>query len=354
MLSEWDQGISLWVALAVSILFLAFFVKSRLNYLGIPKLTPAKPAAAPDCMVVVPARNEEANIARVVKSLPHDTVIVVNDHSEDGTAEEARKAGAGVLLAPDLGLQSFGKSNACAAGARALVSRWVLFADADTWFDEGFLDAAVACAEANQLSFLSLYLQPEFETFSENVLVPAAVALYFAGFRPRGSADEIVNGQCVLVRRDAYDFIGGHSAVITNMVDDVKLAALANRHRLSFAIARTGLGHVRFHTDGLWRGFERNAYRFVMISPWIGITILAVSFVAVLWLPVLIWLALDQEWIALAAFALLPSIALGVWYRNPLRALLAPLGIFGMFFVILNGLLAAITGRQLEWKGRGL
>jgi glycosyltransferase involved in cell wall biosynthesis len=350
-----DQGISLWVALGVAVLFVAFFVKSRLNYLGIPKLTAVKSSTPPDCMVIVPARNEEANVARVVKSLPHDTVIVVDDHSEDDTAEVARQAGAGVLQAPDLGPQAIGKSNACAAGARLLESRWVLFTDADTWFEEGFLDAAVACAETSQLSFLSVYLRPEFNTFAESVLVPTATALYFAGFPKRGDATEVINGQCVLVRREAYDFIGGHTAVITSMVDDVKLAALANRHRLKFAIVRSGrLGHVEFHTDGLWRGFERNAYRFVMIRPWIGITILAATFVAALWLPTVIWLALDEEWAALIAFALLPSAVLGVWYRNPLRALLAPLGICGMFFVVANGFIAAITGRQVEWKGRAL
>jgi chlorobactene glucosyltransferase len=198
-------------------------------------------------------------------------------------------------------------------------------------------------------------LRPEFETLLENVLVPFAVALYFAGFTPRGSGSEIVNGQCILVRRDAYEFIGGHSAVITSMVDDVKLAALANRHRLNFAIARSGqLGHVRFHPGGLWKGFERNAYRYVMIRSRIGITILIAAFLAALWLPVLIWLGIDREWAVFTLFALLPSGLLGVWYRNPLRALLAPLGICGMFFIILNGFAAAITGRQLDWKGRAL
>jgi chlorobactene glucosyltransferase len=358
VLSTLAPGVSLLVALGVSVLSISFFVKSRLNYLGIPKLPAPKSAAdnaPPDCMVVVPARNEEATIARVVKSFPHDTVIVVDDHSEDGTAEAARQAGAGVLRAPDLGPRSMGKSNACAAGARVLQSRWVLFADADTWFEEGFLDSAVACAEANRLSFLSIYLQPEFGSFAESVLVPCAVALYFCGVSPGGEASEVVNGQCLLVRREAYDFVGGHAAVVTSMIDDVKLAMLAARHRLKFATARSGrLGHVRFHPDGLWRGFERNAFRFVMVRSRIGITIFAAAFVAALWLPALIWLAIDKDWFAVIAFGLLPSVLLGVWYRNPLRALLAPLGIYGMFFVIANGFIAALTGRQLEWKGRTL
>jgi glycosyltransferase involved in cell wall biosynthesis len=357
VLSRLDQGVSLLVALGVAVLFIAFFVKARLNYLGIPKLPASKPEAGalPDCMVIVPARNEETVIARVVKSFPHDTVIVVDDHSGDGTAEAARQAGAGVLAAPDLAPQSMGKSNACAAGARVLRSRWVLFADADTWFEDGFLDAAVAYAETNRVSFLSVYLQPEFGSFAESVLVPCAVALYFCGVSPSADASEIVNGQCLLVRREAYDFTGGHAVVLTSLIEDVKLAMIAARHRLKFATVRSGpLGHVRFHPDGLWRGFERNAFRFVMINPWIGITILAAAFIAALWLPALIWLAIDKQWAATAVFGVLPWALLGIWYRNPLRALLAPLGIYGMFFVIANGFIAALTGRQLEWKGRAL
>jgi glycosyltransferase involved in cell wall biosynthesis len=356
VLSDFGQGSSLWVALGVSVLLIVFFVKSRLNYLGIPKLPERVPnAPPPDCMVVVPARNEELTVARVVKSFPQDTVIVVDDHSEDGTAEAARLAGAGVLRAPDLLAQSMGKPNACAAGARVLRSRWVLFADADTWFDEGFLNAAVAAGEASGLAFLSIYLQPDCKGFAENVLVPAAVALYFCGVSPNGDAAGLFNGQCVLVRREAYDFIGGHSAVITSVTEDVKLAILARRHRLKFATARADAGgHVRFHPDGLWSGFERNAFRFVMVSPWIGVTIVVAAVVSAMWLPVLIWLAMDKNWLAFIPFALLPSVVLGIWYRNPLRALLAPLGIVGMFFVIANGFIAAMTGRQLEWKGRAL
>lgn len=348
-----DPG--LWAAIAVSFFFAAFFVKSRLNYLAIPKLA-ARPAGAnpPDCMVIVPARNEEANIARVVKSFPHDTVIVVDDHSSDGTAEAARKAGAGVLTAPDLLGQAIGKSNACAAGARVLESRWILFADADTWFDPGFLDAAVACAEASGLSFLSVYLKSDLPTLAAQTLVPCAEALYFCGVNPRANPGAAFNGQCVLARREAYEFVGGHTAVVSSMIEDIKLAALAARHRMKFAIARTSMGHIRYHTDGLWRGFERNAFRFVMISPWAGLTILLSASIAALWLPVLVLLLWEKLWAPPIVFGLLPWALLGAWYRNPLRALVAPFGIYGMFFVILNGFIAAVTGREIVWKGRAL
>lgn len=354
MLSELSQGYSLGVALGVSVVFAAVFIRARLNYLGIPKLPERAPGkSAPDCMVIVPARNEEARIARVVNSFPHDTVIVVDDHSEDGTAKAAREAGAGVLLAPDLQAQAIGKSNACAAGARLLRSKWMLFTDADTSFEEGFLENAVACAEANGLSFLSIYLRPEYEGFAENVIVPCAVALYFCGASTRGDATALFNGQCVLVRREAYEFIGGHTTVVTSLIEDVKLAALAQRHRMKFATVRADrLGHIRYHPDGLWDGFERNAFRFVMISPWIGITIVAAACIAALWLPVLVWLFMAKHWATAGVFALLPWAVLGIWYPNPGRAMLAPLGMYGMFFVILNGFFSAITGSRIEWKGR--
>jgi glycosyltransferase involved in cell wall biosynthesis len=279
---------------------------------------------------------------------------VVDDGSGDATAERARKAGAGVLPAPELRGQAVGKSNACAAGAAVLQSRWILFADADTYYDEGFLDAAVACAEASGLSFLSIYLKPGFHSFAEQALVPCAVALYFCGANPAANPGAFFNGQCILARREAYEFIGGHKTIATSVVEDVKLAALAARHRMKYAIARTTMGHIRFHSDGLWRGFQRSAYRFVMVSPWFGLTILAATALLASWLPVLVWLLLDKQWAPALVFGITPLALLGVWYQNPLRAFLLPIGIYTMSFVILNGLLSAVTGRHIEWKGRAL
>lgn len=352
MLSEFGPGLSLWAALAVAFLLVAFFAKARFNYLGIPKLPAGASVAAPDCMVVIPARNEESTIARAVSSFPHDTVIVVDDQSGDGTAERARAAGAGVLTAPDVFGKTIGKANACAAGARVLTSRWILFADADTFYEPRFLGSAVACAEASGLDFLSVHLRPACLKWAESVLVPYAAALFFCGVRVRDPA-AVFNGQCVLVRRQAYEFIGGHAAVMTHVVDDVKLAGLAERHRLKLGTARAnGLGHVQFHPQGLWQGFERNALRFMMVRSPIGAMIVLASASAALWLPALLWLLVDEHRWAASAFALLPSAILGVWYRSPVRALLAPLAIYGMALVIANGVISAMTGRRLEWKGR--
>src|SRR5258708_30132069 len=127
-------------------------------------------------MVVIPARNEQGNIGPAVRSLPTDSVIVVDDLSEDKTADEARQAGAGVLSAPKPAEGAVGKSNACMEGARVLTSRWVLFADADTRFQPGAVNALVGAAEVNKIDFLSVYLKPEFKTLWESAVAPYGVA----------------------------------------------------------------------------------------------------------------------------------------------------------------------------------
>lgn len=348
MLDGFHPDLSLRVALALTGVVSALFIKSRFNYLAIPQLRKPPTARSSDCMVVIPARNEEQTIARAVRSFPHDTVIVVDDHSEDQTAKAAREAGAGVLGAPDLVRGAVGKSNACLAGARALTSKWILFTDADTWFEAGFLDAAVMHAETGELAFLSVHPQLEGETFSERLLAPLANALYFCG--PRRDTAAIFNGQCLLVRRDAYEFVGGHRAVLSNLTEDVKLAELGRRHRMKSGVARAeAYGRVHFREP--WGTVERGASRFAVANLWSGVTIMIATVSMALWLPVLLWLLAGRHWLAAAVFASLPAMATLGWYRGA-RALLAPLAIYGILPLMCNGLLTAITGRPVKWKGR--
>jgi glycosyltransferase involved in cell wall biosynthesis len=352
---EWGIGVDLpvvlWVAFGIALVFIGFMLVARARYLSLPKLTAASGRGATDCMVIIPARNEEGFIARAVNSLPHDTVIVVDDHSEDQTAEVARKSGAGVMHAPDLVKAAIGKANACLAGARVLTSKWILFADADTWFDPGFLDAAVACAEASGLAFLSFYPRLEFGTAGESILAPFAQALFFCGVSPKQDPTSVFNGQCVLVRRDAYEFIGSHGAVMNTMVDDVKLAALARRHRLNLGTARADhLAHVRLRDP--FDSFHRGAFRFMALNSWMGVMVVIAATFAALWGPVLAWLLWDGERIAGIIFGLMPVIGTMPWYRNPLRALAVPLAIYGMLPIVWGGMLAALNGSTVEWKGR--
>jgi 4,4'-diaponeurosporenoate glycosyltransferase len=298
-------------------------------------------------MVVIPARNEESTIARAVKSLPPDTVIVVDDASDDNTAAVARDAGAGVIVAPKLLRGMTGKSNACAEGARLLLSKWILFADADTWYEPGFLESAVAGAEMAKVDFLSIYLAPSYESFDARVLAPYASALYFFGVNPRTNITNAFNGQCLLVRREPYEFVGGHGAV-HSVNEDLKLAALAVRHRMKIGVVRTSkLGHALTSAESL----PRSAYRFALAESWAGARVMLAALTFLSWAPASLWLMLDGLPVPAIACAIWPILILSPWY-GPRRAILAPLGILALAPKLIASTTRVLLGRRVEWKGR--
>lgn len=347
------------IAAAAFVLILgALLLAGRWRYRAVPALARgarADGAAPPDCMVVIPARNEEASIGRAVSSLPPDTVIMVDDHSSDGTAARAREAGAGVLKAPELPRNAVGKANACAFGAAALTSRWVLFADADTWFEPGFLEAAVSRAEGEGLSLLSIHLDAEHRGFAERVLAPYAQALAFAGLGVSREPNGLFRSQCLLARREPYSFMGGHGAVLTQLAEDVKLTRLAERHRMKLGVVRAaGLGHIRLYEGyrGLRAGIKRQAFRFLSLRSVVGAAIVVAALTAALWLPLIVWLEWGAHWIAAWVVIVAPTALLWPWYRPRAAALLAPLAIYGILPAILGGLWAAGLGRPVRWKGR--
>ena len=349
-----NLDISVWVALALGLVLVGLLWRARRHYFALPEIRPLPDrgggggAPLADYMVVIPARNEAGKIGSAVRSLPPDSVIVVNDFSDDKTADEAREAGAGVLAAPKPPPGGVGKSNACMEGARVLTSRWILFADADARFRPGAVDAMIAAAEAGHIAFLSIYLKPEFRTLAGSAVGPYGVALYFCGVHPRANPASAFNGQCVLVKRDAYEFLGGHRAVLGYVCEDVQMAALAQRHRLKFATARAPrLGSVRIDPAD----FARNATRFVLVKLWMGAWVVLTAGVWALWLPVLVLLLMHRQFGAALAWFAVPSVYLGAWYGWA-RAILAPIGIYAILPRLFRGAMGAMTNRHFEWKGR--
>lgn len=350
MLSAFDPGWNLRVALALSALVCALVARALWNLRAIPQLRAQTTPRNSDCMVVIPARNEESVIARAVRSLPHDSVIVVDDHSEDATAELASKAGAGVIPAPDPARGANAKSNACMAGARALESRWILFTDADTWFEPGFLDAAIAAAGAGELAFLSIHLEARAESWTGAVLAPLAQAIDYAGMRPRRAPGTAFRAQCILVRRSGYQFVSGHAAILDTLADDARMAALAARHRLKFGVVRAGaMGHAQFRDAA--RTIRRNGYRLLLLDHWTAAVAIAGSAILALWPLAALWVGIGGKWLAAAALLLVPVLAALAWYRNALAVFL-PLAALAVASRLWSGVIAALRGRAIEWKGR--
>ncbi len=337
-----------------------FLIKSRWNYLKLPELPRRPRTELHDITVIIPARNEAKNIGKLIKSLQHPEILVVDDASTDTTSQIARDAGAAVMQAPPLRKGVLGKPNACMAGARIPETKWLLFADADTWYEPDFLTSVMMHAEEQGLEMVSLFLRQECFSIVEKVLVPYAFALYFCGVKTENvnslsSSEALANGQCLLVKRDAYLFMGGHGAVETSVIEDVALARVAKRHRMKMLVMRAEkLGHVRMYENfaAIWRGFEKNSFRFLMVNPWCGAQVVFASILLTSWIPVLWWLIREHRVWPAWGFGLLPLILLVPWFRSIIGILLSPFAVYGFQLVAVNAMISTTIGKKVLWKER--
>jgi glycosyltransferase involved in cell wall biosynthesis len=195
---------------------------------------------APAVSVIVPARNEEACLGACLQSLGGQAgvsfeIIVVDDHSTDRTREIAASSAAAkpatvrVIEAGPLPDGWTGKNNAVATGARAARGEWFLFTDADTVHLPGSLARALAEAQANGADLLSYSPEQIAVTFWEMATLPVIFAQLARQYPPAKVSDPdspaaAANGQYILVKREAYDAVGGHAAIASEILEDVALA----------------------------------------------------------------------------------------------------------------------------------
>jgi glycosyltransferase involved in cell wall biosynthesis len=203
----------------------------------------ANPEAGPGVpliSVIVPARNEEANLATCLDSLVSQTgvpfeIIVVDDHSSDRTRQIAASFAAAnpnnvrVIEADPLPDGWIGKNNAVMTGARSARGKWLLFTDADTVHIPGSLARALAEAQENNVDLLSYSPRQIAVTFAEMAVMPVVFAELERQYPPKKVSDPAspivaANGQYILIRRDVYESVGGYAAIAGEILEDVALA----------------------------------------------------------------------------------------------------------------------------------
>jgi glycosyltransferase involved in cell wall biosynthesis len=225
------------------------------------------PSSPPAVSVVIPARNEEASIGTCLQSLTAQTgvsfeIIVIDDGSTDRTREIAesfpgvRVISPGALPTDSAGKRWTGKNNAVVAGAQQARASWLLFIDADTVHRPGSLALALNEAKRERADLLSYSPEQAVETFSERAVMPVIFAELAARYplhrvRDQNSGVVAANGQYILVRRSAYDSVGGHAAVGTEILEDVALARLF-RNAGFCVYFRYGGGAVRARMYRSW------------------------------------------------------------------------------------------------------
>jgi len=374
---------SIWLAVVIWLVARAFQQRGLLQ-----SLKPAEPppaAGAPKVAVIVPARDEAANIDRCLRSLVAQTyparylrIIVIDDHSRDGTFAIASALAQTcpqltVLRSPPLPPRWVGKSHACWIGARAVESTdWLCFVDADVWAEPALIASAVAAANAEALDLLSLAPRQELQSFAERLVMPCG--LYLLAFcqdlrtvQARNSSEVTATGQFMLVRRAYYETIGGHAAVRAAICEDLMLARLLKRSG-GHAILQDGrrLLSTRMYRGWatLWIGIAKNLSEMLGGPPrTIAIAAAAVALAWAAWLiPLRDALACAQGssvgCVGLIPAALGSAAAFGLHIAGasyfgipPWYGLLFPLGYSAGALIAIDSVRRRLSGR-VSWKGR--
>lgn len=378
MNSPWAQHQACLLLFLLVLLAIAVTNLRRLRRLGEYPV----PSQLPTVSVLVPARNEVANIGPCVSSLlaqryPHYEVLVLDDDSTDGTARvlaslRKRDGRFHVLRGEPLPPGWLGKHWACHQLAKRAEGDLLLFTDADTRHHPHALRDAVAALGAEKADLLTAFPKEDVVSWAERLLVPilhlsflSLIPLHLA-YRLRAPMLSATIGQFMLFRRDAYEMIGGHAAVRQHAADDLALGrrikAAGLRWRVADGGARVSCRMYRSFRqvyDGfgknLFATFEYNVPLFLLAALWLGLAFLEPPAVLALKLAGVPLKGFSTE---LAALSVLASLLLwGISHRRfrvPIHlALFYPASVLLMILIALRSMVLTLNGRA-TWKGRTL
>jgi glycosyltransferase involved in cell wall biosynthesis len=366
------------LALVTLVIFLVAIVDvgvgmRRLRRLDAVRQPPA-PATWPAVSVVIPARDEERHIGDALRSVlaldyPAVEVLLVDDRSTDRTAAivdaiRLTHPHLRVVRVEHLPEGWMGKCHALAVGAAQTTGEVLLFTDADVVFAPDALRRAVAVLEADALDHLAVAPRIIAPTFALACMV-ATFGLFFTLFtRPwrvpvRGSREHIGIGAFNLVRRGAYEAIGGHARVRACPDDDLQLGRALKRdgHRQALAlsggvIAVEWYASVRELVDGLMKNaFAGLGYRVSAV-----VASVVALFVINVW-PFLALLVTDGRVWQLNAIVAACAVGLFVLHTRMygsrgVEVLLYPAGALLFCWILLRAAWLALSTGGIEWRGR--
>jgi chlorobactene glucosyltransferase len=353
----------------------------NLRSLKTPSAKSKVPQDEPLISVLIPARDEEANIKTCLESLqkqdyPNFEVLVLDDNSSDGTANIVRRIAATddriqLLEGKPLPKGWAGKAYACYQLAKKAKGSWLLFTDADTMHAPHTLRSSLALAIKHNASLLSGFPRQITTSLQQKITIPVIYFIIMSWFplwwlqrsgHPRPS---LAIGQFLLFPTKAYWECGGHKAVKTRIVEDVWLGIEVNRHggrHIAVDLSPIVSCHMYNDIGAIWKGLAKAIYSVAAVSKW-GLAGLLVAGYAFFLAP-FYWLwnelfvvATPSDWRLIIIFQVGTVLAMR-WLvdkhfkESIISTITHPLG---FAFLILNVLYAGsrqAVGAGVQWKER--
>lgn len=339
------------------------------------------PQPLPLISILIPARNEERNIAACVESLlkqdyPSFEILVLDDSSSDNTAAIIESMAAGdprvrLLRGKPLADGWAGKPFACTQLAAAARGDWLLFTDADTVHAPNMLSSALAYSHSHKLSLLSGFPMQRTVSFSQRTVIPVIYFIllsllplwWLQGLsKPRPG---FAFGQFLFFKADDYRAMGGHEVVRSRIVEDLWLGLeTVRRGKRQGAVDLSQVVTCRMYTGlgELYHGINKIFYSMTSLSPLLftlaiivgaGLFLTPFALVAGHFIPILP----DWGWstvIALqVALILLMQLLIDLRFNQSRRYfILHPAGISFLVLCCFRGVISRLTGAGVEWKQR--
>jgi glycosyltransferase involved in cell wall biosynthesis len=367
------------IALACAALPALLYARNIRHFRPPPATKPSDPL--PRISVLIPARNEEPSIRAAVESVLQSEgveleCIVLDDHSEDHTAEVVRAIAATdtrvrLEQSPPLPDGWAGKQHACYTLAHHARHPILTFLDADVRLAPDGLARMAAFLHESKAALVSGFPRQETGTLAEKLVIPL-IHFLLLGFLPlarmRSSLQPGLGagcGQWFMTTRDAYDAVGGHSAVKASFHDGIKLPRAYRAAGLPTDLCDvTRLATCRMYRSAtqVWFGLAKNAREGLGDPKLIGFWTLVllhgqvVPFVLIVWL-IVVPSAFDLHERGIVAFtaglvwAMRFDLA-AKFNQSRLGALLHPFGILALLAIQWYATLRAWVGKPVGWKGR--
>jgi len=318
--------------------------------------------------ILIPARNEEANIGRILDCLVNQDYLnyevwVCDDHSTDSTAEILedfcrRHTAFNWFKGEKLRHGWTGKNFACFQLARKARGEILLFLDADMEVSGNIFSNKMEYMKRRRLALLSIFPKQIMLSTSERTTVPVMnwillsllpLPMVLFGLRSSFSA---ANGQFMMFRANVYHKLQPHAFVRASAVEDIEIMQHYKKSRYRCA-THLGDSRVQCRMYSGYReaisGFSKNVLHFFSGNlVWAFFYILFTSF----GLFLIAWWSIPHFFTALVlAFFSRVLISL-MSHQNVLNNLLwIPVQHVSFLWMVKMALVQKFRG-SLHWKGR--
>jgi hopene-associated glycosyltransferase HpnB len=341
---------------------------------------PASAANPPRIVAVIPARNEAPVVEQAIASLAKQNysgsfhIVLVDDASEDGTAEAALAAANPAMLTVLRGAPLppgwTGKLWAMAQGVEEAIRHgpeYLLLTDADIVHPPNGLNALVTEAReggGTGCDLVSWMVALRCQSVAERALMPAFVFFFFmlyppAWIRSPRRHTAAAAGGCMLVRREALERIGGIQSIRSELIDDCALARAVKQGtpsahgRIRLGISRDARSIREYPSfTEIFRMISRTAFTELRHSPLLLLVAVSGLTITFLFPPVM---ALAGSRLALLSWVLL-SVAyapmLRYYRRSVIWAPFVPLVATFYLGATVHSAWSWWRGTGGMWKGR--